>query len=176
MWRKINISFILNKSFNYLDTKRKFNIIVYNKRIQKNLELNLIDFKRISGKYKIEEHGIIKIYNIFTKNLLFKGYYANGKINGKGWEFNKKGKLIFQGEYLDGQKWKGQLKEYDDITGKLILEYEYLNGIIEGEVKEYDKYNGDLLFEGKYLNGKRNGKGIEYKSIIIEKIDSNYYT
>ena len=97
--------------------------------------MNLIDFKRVSGKYKVEEHELIKIYNSFTNKLLFAGYYSNRKRNGKGWEFNEKGNLIFEGEYLDGKKWKGQLKEYDDITGKLILECEYLNGIINGEVK-----------------------------------------
>ena len=28
--------------------------------------------------------------------------------------------------------------------------------------KEYDEDSGKLRFEGEYLNGKRNGKGIEY--------------
>ena len=69
MWRKIKSSFILKKAFNYMDTNRKLNTIAYNKRIQKKLGLNLIDFKRISGKYKVEEHDLIKIYNSFSNNF-----------------------------------------------------------------------------------------------------------
>ena len=61
-------------------------------------------------------------------------------------EYNEEGKLIFDGEFLDGKKWKGNAKKYDEDTGKLILEYEYLNGIIDGKGCEYDKYNSNLLF------------------------------
>ena len=47
-------------------------------------------------------------------------------------------------------------KEYDD-NGRLIFEGEYLNGIKNGKGKEYDD-NGNIFFEGEYLNGKkRNG-------------------
>ena len=42
--------------------------------------------------------------------------------------------LIFDGEYLNGKKWNGKGKEYDDCK---------------------------LIFEGEYLNGQRNGKGKE---------------
>ena len=172
MWLKIKSSFIFKKILNYIDSKRKFNTIIYNKRIQKKLGFNLIDFKRISGKFIIEENDLIKIYNSFTNNLLFEGYYSNRKRYGKGYEYTEKGELIFSGEYLNGKRWNGQFKEYDDITGKLILECEYLNGIIEGKAKEYDKYNGELIYDGHYLNGKRNGKGIEYKTIMYEKSNS----
>ena len=46
--------------------------------------------------------------------------------NGKGKEYNN-GKLIFEGNYLDGQR--------------------------NGKGKEYQ--NGELIFEGEYLNRKR---------------------
>jgi len=52
---------------------------------------------------------------------------------------------------------KGYVKEYYD--GKLIFEGEYLDGDKNGKVKEYNVYNGKLEFEGEYLKGKRNGKG-----------------
>ena len=38
--------------------------------------------------------------------------------------------LIFEGEYLNGERWIGRGKEYDE--------------------------KGDLIFEGEYLNGERN--------------------
>ena len=50
----------------------------------------------------------------------------------------------------------GSIKEYDR-NGKLEYEGEYLNGKRNGKGKEYDS-NGELIFEGEYLNGKRNLK------------------
>ena len=165
MWRKIKSSFILKKIFGYVDYKIKLNTIAYNKKIQKKLGYNLNDIKRCSGRYKDEDNGKTKVYDSYNHKLLFKGYYANGKKNGNGEEYNEKSQIIFEGEYLDGKKWEGVEKEYDEDNGKLILEYKYKKGRIDGDAKEYDKYNGDLLFSGKYLDGKRNGQGIEYKSI-----------
>ena len=58
--------------------------------------MDLIDFKRVNGKYKIEEQDWIKIYNSFTNNLIFEGYYSNKKINGKRYEFNEKCNIILK--------------------------------------------------------------------------------
>ena len=48
-------------------------------------------------------------------------------------------------------EWKR--KKYND-DGNLIFEGEYLNGERNGKGKEYN-YDGGLIFEGEYLNGKR---------------------
>ena len=53
------------------------------------------------------------------KKLIFDGEYLNGEKNGKGKEYNDDGKLIFEGEYLNGEK-NGKGKEYDR-NGKLIF-------------------------------------------------------
>ena len=37
------------------------------------------------------------------------------------------GILEFEGEYLNGKRWNGKVKEYNDY-GDLIFECEYLNG------------------------------------------------
>ena len=42
--------------------------------------------------------GYMKEYDYFDK-LIFEGNYLNGERNGKGKEYNNKGKLIFEGEY-----------------------------------------------------------------------------
>ena len=47
----------------------------------------------------------------------------------------------------------GKIKEYN-YKGILIFDGEYLNGMKNGKGKEYDD-NGKLKFEGKYLNGER---------------------
>ncbi len=44
----------------------------------------------------------------------------NRKRNGKGIEYNNYGKLIFEGEYLNGRR-NGKGKEYNNY-GKLIFE------------------------------------------------------
>ena len=64
------------------------------------------------------------------------------------------GKLIFEGEYLNGKIWNGKGYHKD---GNLI--YEIKDG--KGYISEY-KDDGELKFEGKYLNGERNGIGKEY--------------
>ena len=165
MLKKIKSSFILKKVFNNTNNKIKYNTIVYNKQLQKKLGLDLIDYRRFSGKYKVERNGKTKIYNSYKEQLLFEGYYLNRKRNGEGKEYNDDGNIVFIGEYLEDKRWKGEEKIYNE-DGKLIFEYQIINGIINGELKEYDKYNGELLFEGNYSNGKRNGKGKEYQSSI----------
>ena len=65
-----------------------------------------------------------------------------------------KGNIIY--ELINGD---GKVKEYWN-NGKLLFEGEYLNGKRNGKGKEYD-WNGKLEFDGEYLNGKRNGKGTE---------------
>ena len=144
MWKKIKSTFILQKIFSILNNKTKLNIIMNNKKLQRRLGINLIDFRRFSGRYKVEEDGKTKEYNSYNNRLLFEGQYANRKRNGFGKEYNEEGELIFEGEYLNGKRWTGNAKEYDDDTGKLTFEIDYSNGKQEGEVKEYDKYNGKL--------------------------------
>ena len=57
----------------------------------------------------------------------------NGKRNGKGREYYENGKLLFEGEYLNGKKWNGKIMEY--------------------------YFNGKLKFDGEYLNGEKKWKG-----------------
>ena len=61
--------------------------------------------------------------------------------NGEGYikEFNGKGKLEFEGKYLNGRR-NGKGKEYDN-NGKLIFEGEYLNDErLKGHGEQYEKY------------------------------------
>ena len=101
--------------------------------------------------------------------MIFEGEYLNGtkwKGNVKEYENNNSfcnGNLLFEGEYLNGKRWNGKGKEFK-------FEGEYLNGKRNGKGKEFD-CNGNIIFEGEYLNGKRNGKGKKYnenKELIFE--------
>ena len=74
---------------------------------------------------------------------------ACGKIK----EYDYKGRIKFESEYLNGERWKG--KEYKN-NGQLIFEGDFLKKT--GKIKEFDSL-GLLQFEGEYLNGEIwNGK------------------
>ena len=118
--------------------------------------------------------------------LEYEGEFLDDKFHGKGKRYNELGRLIFEGEYKEGQEWNGINKIYND-NGKIEIEiiiqnrenkksqeYNDKGDIIS--IREYlsekmsefgkDYFNGILIFEGEYKESKRNGKGKEY----------NYYT
>ena len=129
MIKNVKTSYFLRIIFSFIDEKQKLELIKYNKSLQKNINIILINYIFFSGKYIIYE----------TK--------------GEGKEYDKYGDLLFEGEYLNGKR-NGKGREYDEnFDGKLIFEGEYLNGKRNGKGKEYD--DGDLIFEGEYLNGYR---------------------
>ena len=167
-------------------------MIIYNKEFQRILSVEIKDYERISGKYKVgEKNGKGREYILKLNSICFEGNYLKGKRNGKGKEYNEDGKLRFEGEYFYGIKWtgkgynemndviyelkngNGEVKEYY-YNGKLEFEGEYLEGKRNGKGKEYD-YNGNLEFEGEYLNGQRNGKGKEYNPDGKLKFEDNIF-
>ena len=127
--------------FSHLDEKIKLKVIKYNKKLQNDIDIKLINYKFYSRKYIIYET----------------------KFKGKEYElcFNNNFNLVFEGEYLNCER-NGKGKEYDSFNSNLIFEGEYLNGKRNGKGKEYDEFDGKLIFEGEYLNDKRNGNGKEY--------------
>ena len=100
------------------------------------------------------------------------GNYLYEIKDGKGFieQCYKNGLLKYESDYLNG---KG--KEYGDQLN-LIFEGEYLNGERHGKGKEYDA--DKLIFEGEYKNGKRwNGKGYDQKNNkIYELIEGKGYS
>ena len=101
--RDIKSSIIIKNIFSFLCEKQILNLIIYNKQFQNLLLVDIKNYKKISGKYKIgEKNGKGKEYSIETKELIFEGEYLNGKRNGKGKEYNNDGILMFEGEYLKG--------------------------------------------------------------------------
>jgi len=178
--KSIKSDYNLKEIFLFLGRKRLFNLIIYNKHLQKALKINIEDYKKISGYYKIgEKDGRGKVYILDTNILVFGGEYLNGKRNGKGKEYDEDEyanyKLKFEGEYLNGER-NGKGKEYDKYC-YLVFEGEYLNGKRNGKGKEYDEdesANYKLKFEGEYLNGERNGKGKEFYENGKLKFEGEY--
>ena len=98
----VESKYILQNIFAFMDNKRKFKIVKYNKSLKNKLNLNLEDYKKLSGKYIIySEKGKGKEY--ISTLLLFEGEYLNGERK-KGKEFDWKGHVIFEGEYINGKK------------------------------------------------------------------------
>ena len=169
--------------------KIKLKTVKLNKSLQNKINIKLINYKIFSGRHAKKENGIVYEYDYFN-DLVFEGEYSNGQRNGKGKEYDydyyEGNKLIFEGEYKNGMK-NGKGKEYY-LKGKIKFEGEYLNnkrwnGIMydlknndiayklengKGFIKDYKSYNYSyLIYEGEYLNGMKNGKG---KIFVDEKL------
>ena len=79
---------------------------------------------------------------------------GNGKLK-KNWDFEE-----FEGEVRNGILWKGPYKKFN-VQGKVIFEGEYKEGN-KFKGKEYDD-DGKKIYEGEYKEGKRK-KGKEYNN------------
>ena len=82
-----NIKSIYNikRILSLLSEKKKLSLIINNKALQKKLNINIENYKTLSGKYKVTENdGNTRIYKINSTLLLFEGKYVNGKKNGLG--------------------------------------------------------------------------------------------
>ena len=116
--RNINSSYIIQKMFSYIYEKQKLMMIMHNKELQKICLVDIGNYKKISGKYRIGgKNGKGKEYIIDTNKKIFEGKYLNGKRwNGNGYNIN--GNIEFQ--IKEG---KGNIKEYNDY-GNLEFEGE----------------------------------------------------
>ena len=180
----IKSRYIMKEVLLFLPKRPKLKMIIHNKELQNLLLVDINDYKKASGKYRIikkngegEEYIIdsTELKSNYYKKRIFSGNYKNGKRDGKGKEYYDNGELKFEGEYLNGER-NGKGTEYYNMEeiifnkrkfkfnyiyfNKILkFEGEYLNGKRNGNGKEYN-CEGELEFEGKYLNGKRwNGKG-----------------
>ena len=71
--------------------------------MQKKLGINIKTYKRRRGVYKKgEKTGKGKEY--YNGKLIFEGEY----LNGEGKEYDYDGDLLFEGEYLNGKRWNGE--------------------------------------------------------------------
>ena len=102
--KQIKSSYVLNIILSYAEEQRKLGLVKYNKKFQKILKINEMNYRLISGKYIIKQkNGNSKVYD-YNDNLIFEGSYLNEKRTGKGKEYNIYGELLFEGEYLSGKK------------------------------------------------------------------------
>ena len=152
MMEQIKSKYILKQIFLYLCKKSAVKLVMFNKNIMNILNINLLDYKLLSGKYFIgNRNGQGKEYNSYNDKLLFKGEYIDGKRYGYGKEYNADEKLLFEGKYMNGKR-NGKGKEYF-FDGKIKFEGIYLLGI-KYNGKGYDK-NKKVIYEIKEGKGYR---------------------
>ena len=121
MLKNVKSSYFIRIIFSFMDEKQKLKLIKYNKSLQKNMNISIINYKYFIGTYIIyESNGIGKEYDGLTDTLMFEGKFKNGERNGKGKEYNfwHYNVIDFEGEYLNGKR-NGKGKEYCD--NKLIF-------------------------------------------------------
>ena len=112
MLKNIISTYFNNILFSYIDERQKLKIIKYNKILQKNINIGIINYKLLSGKYIIyESKGYGKEYTGRDDVLIFEGEYSNGERNGKGKEYYPNNSILFEGEYLNGKR-NGKGKKY----------------------------------------------------------------
>ena len=192
MLDSIKSIYFLKMIFLNLEEALKLDIVRYNKRLQKKIDLSLKNYKEFTNRYIEYSSKTSGIEYNNEDRVVYNGGFFNGKRNGNGREYNVKEVKIFEGEYLKGKKWngkfffkketyelkngKGYIKEYIYNDFNYIIKYvgEYLNGKRNGKGKEFAKHK-KLIYEGEYLNGKRNGKGKEYDIFFNLIFDGEYY-
>ena len=106
MLKNIKSSYIRKKVYYLLDEPRKLDLFKYNKSMQKELGISIVNYMNFSGKYILYiEKGKAEEYD-YGGNLVFEGEYTKGKRNGKGKEYFCNNKIKFEGEYLNGKNIK----------------------------------------------------------------------
>ena len=171
MLNNIKSTYFIKILFLFVDEKQKLKIIKYNKNLQKNIDISIINYKLFTEKEIVfESNGVIKEYNVEKNALIFEGEYLNGKRHGKGKEYHDNGNLKYEGEYINGQR-NGKGKEYDS-DGSLSYEGEYLNGKRHRKGKEY--ICNKIRFEGEYFNNKQwIGKSFNEDGNITHILNNN---
>ena len=105
MLKNVKSKYILNIFFSYLDVRQKLKILKYNKSLQKDMDISLINYKFFSNKYIILEENVEgEGYEVLFDTVSYEGNFLHGERNGKGKECHIFGKLIFEREYLKGKR------------------------------------------------------------------------
>ena len=107
--------------------------------------------------------------------MIFEGEYLNGKKHGIGKEYDRSGRLKFEGEYLYNYRRRGKcyIKNKLEFEGEFLFDKKYSgigydeNGKIKYELKNgngnvIEYYEERVIFIGNYLNGFKHGFGSEF--------------
>ena len=156
-FKNIKSKYILQKVFNILETKKSFNIVKYNNKIKKRINININDYKEYSEKYTLIEIEIKPVNNKYGKfiNYKFEKYYHI--------YFNNKGEEIKRNYINKGEEIK---------IIKIIIDY---------QVKSFQGlfYNCDCIesiyFKKFYRNNINNNIGMFYGCSSLKELNLNNF-
>ena len=84
MLKNVKSSYHLKNIFSFVNETIKLQLLKYNKNLQKEMDLNILNYRLFSKRYIIyETKGKGKEYTI-SGYFIFEGEYLNGERNGKG--------------------------------------------------------------------------------------------
>ena len=177
MLEKKKTTYFIKIVFSFVKEKRCLELIKYNKNLQTKLGKKLINYKVFGGKYIIYETSKKgKIYDGYDDELIYEGGLINGKMNGKGIEYDKVGNK-FEVEYSNGKIMKAisiyqsnGLKTVMEIVNEKIKnakQFDSKNNLVgevnegKGKMKTYN-IKGNVFSQFDILNGEKNGKYEEF--------------
>ena len=80
MLENIKSSFFMKIIFFHIEERRKLNLVRHNKSIQKILDIAMINYKLLSGKYIIFENKRFgREYESYQNQLIYEGGYFRGE-------------------------------------------------------------------------------------------------
>ena len=80
MLKDIKSFYFILKLFLHLDEKQKLKVVKFNKSLQKQIDISILNYKYFSERYIIyESKGTGKEYYIYNDELIYEGEYLNGK-------------------------------------------------------------------------------------------------
>ena len=118
-----------------------------------------IDNSKINGYFIGPIYNFLNNLNkdkmVLSNNFYYIGESRNGIPNGKGIKYNQNGKIVYEGDFVNG-KYEGKGKIYFE-DGKYYIG-QFKNDLPNGKGTKYFE-NGDIKYQGEVLNGKAEGKG-----------------
>lgn len=177
-----NVKFLMSRISDTLDI---------NKSQIKNMSLlcvktNQKEIKNITSFFDINNHEssveiVVEVLQFgeiqLVGNLKYKGNFKKGKPSGKGFIFNEREDIIWQGEFNKGEKWNGKgicrwIDEtnvewiYHGFNFNFIFIFEYIligdlkHGNPHGYGKKISLDGNEVIWEGEFNQGKEfNGNG-----------------
>ena len=79
MLKNIKSSYINRFIFTFVNEKQKLKLARYNKNLQKNINISIINYKHFTGRYIIYKSNKFGKEYDYEDNLRFEGEYLNGK-------------------------------------------------------------------------------------------------
>ena len=149
------------------------NILVLNKT-QKPFSGRLrTEFEERTEIYSYKD-GVLHGLNVAYHNGKVKevGYWKNDQQDGHFQLYTTEGVLVDDGYFKNGVR-HGPIKQYYEVSGKLRVAANYINGSLDGVCEQYNE-QGVLTIQLNYTEGALHGKSLYYYDDGRKKLEANF--